>query len=263
VVTQAIGTDAEAEARMRRQQRSDAGSTRLGPRDVQAIMRLEDMRAITEPDLAVLLGRLSNPPRGQLSPGAAGAVLARWRRQHLAQAKRIYVSTPPYVWLTAEGARLAGAGQWTEPGWSALPHAAAVSRTRLWLEGSPEPRFRVEAWLSERRFRAERVPLQRPGESVLVPDAEIVCGDGVTAAVEVELSPKSMSRTLAKVLRLTGPAYDRVIYVVPAESQTERVVKTAVLEAADRQMSSVLGVRPATEKILFASLPAAGLGPGL
>jgi hypothetical protein len=73
----------------------------------------------------------------------------------------------------------------------------------------------------------------------------------VTAAVEVELSPKSANRTMAKVLRLCGPAYDRVIYVVPAGSQTERLVRTAVAEAADRQMSSVLGVRPATEKILF------------
>ena len=260
---QSAGRDAAGGAEPAgRRQRSDAGSTRLGPRDVQAIMWLEDMRAISEPDLAVLLGRLSNPPRGPLSPGAAAAVLARWRRHHLAQARRIYVNTPSYVWLTAEGARLAGAGQWTEPGWSALPHAAAVARTRLWLEGSPADRFRAESWLSERRFRAERVPLQRPGESVLVPDAEITCGDGVTAAVEVELSAKSPNRTLAKVLRLTGPAYDRVIYVVPADTLTERVVRTAVAEAADRQMSSVLGVRPATEKILFASLPAAGLGPG-
>jgi hypothetical protein len=259
---QATGRDAAVVAESgQRRRRSDAGSTRLGPRDIQALIWLEDMRAITEPDLAVLLGRLSNPPRGPLSAGATGAVVTRWRRQHLAQTRRVYVSTPPYVWVTAEGARLAGAGQWTEPGWTTLPHAAAVARTRLWLEACPAARLRADSWLSERRFRQERVPFQQPGESVLVPDAEIVCGDGVTAAVEVELSPKSAARTLAKVLRLTGPAYDRVIYVVPAGSQTERVVKTAVMEAADRQMSSLLGVRPATDKILFASLPAAGLGP--
>ena len=244
-----------------RRQRSDTGSTRLGPRDVQAMMWLEDMRAITVPDLAVLLGRLSSPPRGPLSAHATSGVLTRWRRAGLARSGRIYVSTPPYVWLTVAGARLAGGPEWTEPGWSKMPHAAGVARTRLWLAGAAEPRFRAEAWLSERRFRAERVPLQRPGESVLVPDAEITCGDGVTAAVEVELSPKSPARTLGKVLRLTGPAYDRVIYVVPAGSYTERVVKTAVQEAADRQMASVLAVRPATEKILFASLPPAGLGP--
>src|SRR5436305_8186392 len=102
---QAAGRDTAAVAESgQRRRRSDAGSTRLGPRDVQAIMWLEDMRAVSEPDLAVLLGRLSNPPRGPLSAGAVAAVVARWRRERLAQSRRVYVSVPPYVWLTAEGA---------------------------------------------------------------------------------------------------------------------------------------------------------------
>lgn len=230
-----------------RTRRTDAGRPRLMPRDAEAITWLEDMRAISEPDLGVLLGRLSG--RAPLSLSATQNVVDRWKRAGLAQAQKVYAHQPRFVWLTSQGARLAGADRWTEPGWGVLAHTAMVARTRLWLESHPEPGWRPVAWLSERQWRRQRAKAVAAG--VHVPDAELTMPDGIVCALEVELSDKGPARTVPIVANLAA-AYQHVLYVVPKDSQTARTVRGALDEALEQMRRASM---PANGRVTIINLP--------
>lgn len=202
--------------------RADAGRPRLTQRDLNAFEWLEEMRAIYETDLAVLLGRLSG--RSPVSPTAVRKTIRRWSELGLAKAEKVFTRVPRFVWLTGDGARLVGASSWTEPGWGVMRHTALVSRVRLWLEvrglgGSP-----VDEWISERRWRQRHRDAIRAGAHV--PDGVAMAG-GEKNAIEVELSDKGPGKTLATVVQLTR-GYPQVIYVVPGQSQTARTVRTTL-----------------------------------
>jgi hypothetical protein len=226
-------TVTEQEQGEARAKRSDAGTVRLTPRDYAALIWLEDMRVIQEPDLAVLLTRISGRER-VLSDDAARAVVNRWAKLRLARRSRLLVSTPPYVWLTQHGALLASGAevtQWTEPRWPTMPHAAAVSRARLWLEAHPDPALHATGWVSERAWRREHGFGRN--QAVLIPDGEFSNGYGTRVAAEVELSAKGPKRSVEKVRRL-ATGFEAVLFLVPEGSQAARTVRTAILEASEQ-----------------------------
>jgi hypothetical protein len=204
----------------------------LGPRDVEAITWLETMRVISEPELAVLLTRIAG--RGELlSEAAARAVATRWARAGIASRGRLLVATPSFVWLTAAGAGLVSDADYREPKWAAMPHASAVARARLWLETHPDPAMRAEpgTWVSEREWRAEHGILA--ATPALIPDGEMTNAAGHRLAVEVELAPKGTARTVDKVRRLAA-AFDWVLFLVQAGTQTARAVRTAIITESER-----------------------------
>jgi hypothetical protein len=241
-----------------RARRSDVGRVRLNTRDVEALAWIWDMGAVSEPDLAVLLSRISERDE-VLSDHAARAVVKRWRRAGLAVRGRPFTSTPAFAWLTPAGAmRIAGVESYREPAIMRLPHLAAVARGRLFLEAfTSDVRLRAVEWKSERQYRAERDPFRRrgAGADVAVPDGEARMYDGVTAAVEVELTAKTVERTREKMLALLA-VYGRVVYLVPGASAAERAVYTACQEVDGRPVSVMLPqTRADLDKILIYPLP--------
>jgi hypothetical protein len=231
-----------------RARRSDAGQIRLRPRDVEAITWLESMRVISEPELAVLLTRIAGRDE-PLSESAARAVSSRWARAGLARRSRLLVATPAFTWLTAAGAALVSADGYREPGWPAMPHASAVARARLWLEAHPDPALRAEpgGWVSERQWRTE----SRIGASVpaYVPDGEMTNAAGQRVAVEVEIAPKGMTRTVDK-LRRAATAFDWTLFLVQEDGQTARNLRTAVIEASRQAGDDI------ARRVMIAELPA-------
>lgn len=208
--------------------RADAGKPRLTRRDLATLEWLEDMRAIYETDLAVLLGRLDG--RHPVSPTAVRKTIRRWAELGLARAEKAFAHEPRFVWLTNEGARLVGAEHWREPGWAVLRHTALVARVRLWLERRGLAGQPVTEWFSERRWRQMYQEAVRVGAHV--PDGVATTPDDVFA-IEVELSDKGPTKTLSTAVRLTQ-AYPNVVYVVPGQSQTARTVQTALNKELQR-----------------------------
>lgn len=224
----------EGETTGQRAERSDSGRPRLTRRDLQALAWLEEMRAVYETDLAVLLGRLSSGEA--VSVAAARAVVRRWEALGLARAEKVFAHEARFVWLTLDGARLvANAVNWKEPGWGVMRHTAMVARVRLWLEqrglGPEGQRSPVTDWTSERRWRQAHLEAVRAGTHV--PDGIAHTEDGRAVPVEVELSDKGPTRALEIAVRLTT-THETVVYVVPAGTQTERTVRGALDEASRR-----------------------------
>jgi len=202
--------------------RADAGKPRLSQRDLDALEWLEEMRAVYESDLAILLGNLDG--RGPVSPTAVRKTIRRWSSLGVAKAEKVLARVPRFVWPTNEGARLVGAQHWTEPGWAILRHTALVSRVRLWLERRGIAGQTVDEWISERRWRQRHQEAVRAGKHV--PDAIAMAG-GEEHAIEVELSDKGPSKTLSTAVQLTR-GHQHVIYIIPAHSQTARTVQGAL-----------------------------------
>lgn len=225
--------DEEAKGETRqRAERSDRGQPRLTRRDLEALAWLEEMRAVYETDLAVLLGRLAG--RDPLSKSATWSAVGRWEKLGLARARKYLADEPRFVWLTLDGARLvANAQGWKEPGWGILRHTALVARTRLHVERSEQRKGTpIQEWISERRWRQSHTDAVRAGAHV--PDAVIVEHDGSRTGVEVELSDKGPARALRIASELAG-TYPRVLYVVQQGTQTARTAKAAADEALQRQ----------------------------
>lgn len=215
--------------------RTDAGKPRLTARDLEALELLEDMRALWEPEVALLLGSLSGRSDA-VSATSVRTALRRWAKLGLVQVNKLYAHEPRLVWLTEEGARMAGARNWREPGMAVLRHTAEVARVRMWLEARGIAGQEVVSWMSERRWRQQHPDAIRHGAHV--PDGIARTADGAEYAIEVELSDKGPGRTMEVAMRLTQ-SYSRVIYIVPAETQTARTVRGALEKAAQTMRSAV------------------------
>ena len=125
---------------------------------------------------------------------------------------------PAWCWLTRDGMAATGLGfPATRPALARLAHIRAVLAARLWLEASPAWPYGQAWWHSERRLRAERPP-RDPGH---VPDAEIHWPSiaarpyaGQVWAIEVELTPKPVTRTTRIMTGLLSPMrYAQVVYL--------------------------------------------------
>jgi len=212
--------------------RADAGSVRLGQRDVAGLLLCGDMYGAPYDLLASAMS---------VRPDRLRGVVARWRRARYVQTARLGPG-PAWCWLTRSG--LAVTGQpftATRPALGRLAHIRAVLAVRLSLHDSDAWQRGQAWWRSERRIRAAA----RTITTGHLPDAEVswpeVPGSpyaGQLWAIEAELTPKPLARTTAIMTGLlartadyepgarpgAGPRYDRVIYLVapPARSVVDR-----------------------------------------
>jgi hypothetical protein len=217
--------------------RADAGSVRLGGRDVAGLVLCGDMYGAPYDLLASFLG---------VQPARLRGIVARWRRAVYAATGRLGPG-PAWCWLTRSG--LAVTGQHYAPGKPALArlaHIRAVLAARLSLQDSGTYRQGRAWWRSERRIRAAIGPKVGIGH---VPDAEVswpdVPGSGYAGecwAIEAELTPKPLARTAAIMGGLLartagyqpgappgfGPRYHRVVYLASpaARSVVDRAAAT-------------------------------------
>jgi hypothetical protein len=208
-----------------RRKRRDAGRLRMTGRDAEAITWVTDMRAVSEPDLGVLLARLAGHPEAPLAPSGVRNVVRRWETLGYAESRRILVGGPRVVTVTRLAADFVlGVGtKYSPPSLGMLNHALAVARCRLDLE--TQYGRRLTEWLTARQFQAEYDLEVKAGRSV--PDAEAVI-DGKRYALEVELTPKAPERLYRKVSEMVRQTeeYAAVIYFCGSET-VARCVRTA------------------------------------
>jgi hypothetical protein len=196
-----------------------------GPdRDTAALLFVAEMYAVQLDQLAAVLG---------VSGRRAGSIAAAWIAQGQAQAGRLGPG-PRWLWLTKAGLAACGLPYLASPpALSRLAHLRAVAAARLALEAVPAYREAGAHWRSERRLRARMG--SRLGGRQHLPDAEVhwpdaalpgtaladAAGDaadrpaegsvawaGECWGIEVELTPKTVVRTVAIMRELLGRTGD-------------------------------------------------------
>lgn len=246
-----LWVSAASKGQVERAKRSDAGTVRVTQRDYAALAWLSEMKAVYEPDLGVLFGRLAG---GEVpKEGALRAVVRRWEKAGLARSQKLLMHAPKIVRLLSGGARLAGEENWRETSeWTAY-HQADTSRVRLWLESRHDLQHgRLVEWIGERAIRANMaMDFQGATKDVHVPDGIAVFDDGTHAQVEVERNLKEQARLVRIIGRVT--AFGRmVIYAVPHG-------QNAVEERKREQI--IRAVRTAYETVKSQSKNPTGVGP--
>lgn len=189
-------------------QRADAGRIRLTQRDIDGLVLCAEHGGAPYDLLADAL---------TVPPARLRAIVTRWRHAGLAATGRLGPG-PAWCWLTPAGMTATGLHYpATRPALARLDHLRAVLATRLWLQTTDDWQQARPWWQSERRIRAHHGAAGAPHR----PDAEIhwpsVAGAphaGQVWAVEVELTPKPIARTMAIMTGLLDPGgYHRVVYV--------------------------------------------------
>ena len=153
-------------------------------RDLLVLQTIAEQCAVTQPQLARLIGR---------SEHTARSLRARWRRAGWIDAGVLLAGRPPFIWLTAKGQRACGADYklWRPSAPGRLPHLAACTDARLIVADR-----RPDAiWTSERELLRTARIIGTP-RTRHMPDAEVAL-EGQLVAVEVELTPKQLTRTEA------------------------------------------------------------------
>jgi hypothetical protein len=241
------------------------GPVALASQDSAGLPFVAEMYGLQHDQLGALLG---------LTARQARALAGRWVSAGFAETAMLSQG-PPWVWLTRSGLRATGAGYApAPPALARLAHLRAVTAVRLALESVGSYRDHGAHWRSERQLRARL--RGRLGASDHLPDAEVHWPDdpglappwaGECWAIEVELTPKTVTRTMAimrELLARTGdygclasearvpghpPRHARAVYVCsPAAART-------VARARDGLGS--LGAR-----VEIRALPDAGYLPG-
>jgi hypothetical protein len=172
----------------------------LAVRDASALIFAADMYGVQLDQLALLAG----------GERAARAAAARWRALGYAETARLGPG-PAWLWVTRAGLAACGLRYSpARPALSRLAHIRAVAAARMALEATSGYARSAAFWRCERRIRS------RHGVGVRqhLPDAEVHWPDGSPAAwagecwaVEAELSPKTVARTVAimrEILTRTG-----------------------------------------------------------
>ena len=140
--------------------RADAGTVRLGERDVAGLVLLGDMYGAPYDLLAVYLAVRTDRLRG---------IVARWRSAGYVATGRLGAG-PAWCWLTRAGLAVTGQPYTpARPAAARLAHIRAVLAVRLSLEASPPYRDSRAWWRPERRIRAA-IGGRPTGH---VPDAEV------------------------------------------------------------------------------------------
>jgi hypothetical protein len=212
--------------------RSDAGTVRLSDRDTAGLLLCGQMYGAPYDLLATALEVREDRLRG---------IVARWRRAGYVQTARLGPG-PAWCWLTRPGLAVTGLPYTaTCPALARLAHIRAVLAVRLSLEAGETYQQGHGWWRPERRIRAAIGPRVGTGH---IPDAEVSWPDvpgsaygGECWAIEAELTPKPLARTVAIMAQLMdrtadyGPGthrapdrdsrYDRVVYLcAPAARRT-------------------------------------------
>jgi hypothetical protein len=137
-----------------------------------------------------------------LSARQARGLTTRWAARGLADTA-VLSPGQPWTWLTRTGLQACGTRySAAPPALPRLPHIRAVTAVRLAMEGAPGYAESAGHWRSERRLRSRlggRLGAREhlPDAEVHWPDAAAVPWAGECWAVEVELTPKTVSRTVA------------------------------------------------------------------
>lgn len=184
----------------------------LSERDLRLLPVIAEQCTITQAQLAHLIDRSAHTARW---------LRQRWQRAGWIDGRVLLVGQPPFIWLTPRSQRACGVDfkPWHPNASGLLPHLAAVTDVRLYVEGRrPDVR-----WVSERILRRELALAGLRPEHV--PDAEVQVGDQ-RVAVEVELTQKERRRT-ETVLSHLDCRYDVVWYFAApaAHRHLERVVR--------------------------------------
>jgi len=230
-------------ASLRPARRADAGSVRLGGRDVAGLMLAGDMYGAPYDLLAAFL---------DVQPARLRAIVARWRGAGYAATGRLGPG-PAWCWLTRLGLTVTGQRYApARPALGRLAHIRAVLAVRLSLEAGQAYRQGRAWWRSERRIRAAAGGKVGGGH---VPDAEVswpeVAGSpyaGECWAIEAELTPKPLARTTAIMSGLLartndygpaaspgpGPRYHRVVYLASPAARSIVDRAAAAQSAAQR-----------------------------
>ena len=186
--------DGESEPAPRAQKAQGRG---LAVRNSDALVFAADMYGVQLDQLAALTG-------GERSARAAAA---RWRELGFADTARLGPG-PAWLWVTRAGLAACGAAyRPARPALSRLAHIRAVTAVRIALESTSGYRAAGAFWRCERRIRARHgVGLRQH-----LPDAEVHWPDGTAAAwagecwaVEAELTPKTVARTVAIMREILG-----------------------------------------------------------
>ena len=154
-------------------------------------------------------------------------LMMRWRDTGYAATGQLGRG-PSWCWLTSKGMAATGLGfPAPRPALTRLAHIRAVLAARLWLEARPVWTRGQAWWHSERRLKAAQLPPGSRGRREHVPDAEIhwpsIDGSphaGQVWALEVELTPKALTRT-SRIMTglLSPPRYARVLYLTAAAAE--------------------------------------------
>jgi hypothetical protein len=212
--------------------RADAGTVRLGVRDVAGLVLAGDMYGAPYDLLATYLG---------VRPERLRGIVARWRSAGYVATGRLGAG-PAWCWLTRAGLAVTGQAYTpARPAAARLAHIRAVLAVRLSLEASAAYRDGQAWWRPERRIRAAiggRTTGHVPDAEVSWPDLPTSPYPGECWAIEAELTPKPLARTasiMAGLLARTAdyypdsapgsaPRYTRVVYLAApaARGVTER-----------------------------------------
>jgi hypothetical protein len=220
-------TEIKAEYRIRvRKTRSDKGLIRLTDRDLRILTWIGEQYAVRLDTLQELLGRETRQPTkadGCVSASTARRVVARWKQEGLADARKYFYRQPEWVWLTRKGLMQMNLeySNWS-PSVGILKHLHDLNSVRIRIENQfPECR-----WRSERDLRREH----RNDSRFHVADGEVHL-NGQVIAVEVELTQKSMPR-VTEIVRQLSRQYDRIWYFV--NGQTHPVIERAIGDRAEK-----------------------------
>jgi hypothetical protein len=177
-----------------------AGGRGLAVRDADALIFAADMYGVQLDQLALLTG----------GERAARAAAARWRELGYAETARLGPG-PAWLWVTKAGLAACGLSfSPARPALSRLAHIRAVAAARIALEATGGYQRAAAFWRCERRIRSRHgvgVRQHLPDAEVHWPDGSPDAWAGECWAVEAELSPKTVARTVAimrEILTRTG-----------------------------------------------------------
>jgi hypothetical protein len=238
-------------------------------RDTAGLLFAAEMYGVQLDQLAIVLG---------VGEPQARRVAAAWRARRYAESARLGPGMP-WTWLTKAGLAACGLRYAAAPpALGRLAHLRAVVATRLAIESAPHYVAGGGYWRSERRLRARmggRVGLREhvPDGEVHWPSGAAVPWAGECWAIEAELTPKTMRRTVTimrELLSRTGdygcpadevrvpgqpPRHSRAVYVCSAAAQ--RVVARARGELGSLGARIEIRSLPPTAAMSAASRPVA------
>jgi hypothetical protein len=186
-----------------KRRRRDAGSVRVGPRDLVGTGWCAEQGAIRIDQLAQLFTQID---QRLVSADAARKTVSRWLDRGWATSRTLPKGQPPFVWLTSAGMRVSGQNfPCEEPALATLAHNSDVVAIRLTIQTAYPNDIR---WRSERAIRAV-VPARTRGQSSPhLPDGEVILPDSRIIAIERERVAKTVERTRNIQMGLLTRRYD-------------------------------------------------------
>jgi hypothetical protein len=235
----------------------------LAVRNADALLFAADMYGVQLDQLAVLTG----------GERAARAAATRWRSLGYAETARLGPG-PAWLWVTKAGLAACGLTYTpARPALSRLAHIRAVAAARIALEATGGYRLAAAYWRCERRIRSRHgvgVRQHLPDAEVHWPDAAPgvapVAWAGECWAVEAELSPRTVARTVAimrEILSRTGEyGCPAAVASVPGRpTRHTRALYVCSAAALPTVLRARAALGPLAARIEVRDLPAGALLP--